>query len=89
MSEAMLLGVIGAAAGVAVALCVAWLVNHAGLTWLPPGQADPVPLSVRVWGEPEMMLGTAALLALVAVISAWWPARRAARMLIVDALRHV
>lgn len=89
MCEAMLLGVIGAAAGVAAALLVAWLVNHAGLTWLPPGQVDPVPLTVRVWGEPSMMLGTAALLALVAVISAWWPARRAARMLIVDALRHV
>ena len=89
MAEALLLGVIGAAAGVLVALIVAYLVNHAGLTWLPPGQADPVPLTVRVWGEPTMMIGTAALLALVAVISAWYPARRAARMLIVDALRHV
>ena len=89
MSEALLLGVIGAVAGVAAALCVAWLVNHAGLTWLPPGQVDPVPLTVRVWGETKMMLGTAAGLALVAVVSAWWPARRAARMLIVDALRHV
>jgi putative ABC transport system permease protein len=36
-----------------------------------------------------MMLVTAAGLALVAIVSAWWPARRAARMLIVDALRHV
>jgi putative ABC transport system permease protein len=89
MSEALLLGLIGAAAGVATALCVASLVNHAGLTWLPPGQVDPVPLTVRVWGESAMMLGTAAGLALVAIVSAWWPARRAARMLIVDALRHV
>ncbi|MGP1678148.1 MAG: ABC transporter permease [Burkholderiales bacterium] len=89
MSEALLLGLIGAAAGVAAALLVAWLVNHAGLTWLPPGQVDPVPLTVRVWGETKMMLGTAIGLALVAVVSAWWPARRAARMLIVDALRHV
>jgi len=89
MSEALLLGLLGAAAGVAAALLVAVLVNHAGLTWLPPGQVDPVPLTVRVWGETNMMIGTAALLALVAVVSAWWPARRAARMLIVDALRHV
>ena len=89
MSEALLLGVIGAVAGVAAALCVAWLVNHAGLTWLPPGQVAPVPLTVRVWGETPMMIGSAALLALVAVVSAWWPSRRAARMLIVDALRHV
>jgi putative ABC transport system permease protein len=89
MSEALMLGVIGAAAGVAAALSVAWLVNHTGLTWLPPGQVDAVPLTVRVWGETSMMLGTAALLALVAVVSAWWPSRHAARMLIVDALRHV
>jgi len=36
-----------------------------------------------------MIFGTGLGLAVVAVISAWWPARRAARMLIVDALRHV
>jgi putative ABC transport system permease protein len=89
MCEGLLLGLIGAVTGVAAALFVAWLVNHAGLTWLPPGQVDPVPLTVRVWGETRMMLGTAAGLALVAVVSAWWPSRRAARMLIVDALRHV
>jgi putative ABC transport system permease protein len=89
MSEALVLGLIGAVAGVVVALLVAYLVNHSGLTWLPPGQVDPVPLTVRVWGETKMMLGTSFGLALVAVVSAWWPARRAARMLIVDALRHV
>ena len=89
MCEGLLLGLIGAAAGVAASLLVAWLINHAALTWLPPGQVDPVPLTVRVWGEAALMLGTAAGLALVAVVSAWWPARRAARMLIVDALRHV
>jgi putative ABC transport system permease protein len=48
-----------------------------------------VPLTVRVWGETKLMLGTGATLALVAVLSAWWPARRAGRMVIVDALRHV
>ena len=89
MSEALLLGVIGGVVGVAAALAFEWLINHAGLTWLPPGQTDQVPLTVRVWGETKMMLGTGAGLALVAVISAWWPARRAARMVIVDALRHV
>ncbi len=87
--EGLLLGLIGAAGGVAASIGVAWLINHAGLTWVPPGQVDPVPLTVRVWGEIRMMLGTGIGLALVAVVSAWWPARRAARMLIVDALRHV
>ena len=89
MCEGLLLGVIGALVGIAAALGVAWLINHAGLTWLPPGQVDPVPLTVRVWGETRLLLGTGLGLALVATVSAWWPARRAARMLIVDALRHV
>ena len=89
VSEALLLGLIGAVAGVALAAALGALINHSGLTWTPPGQVDPVPLTVRVWGEPRLMLGTALGLTLVAVISAWWPARRASRMQIVDALRHV
>lgn len=87
--EGLLLGLIGAVSGIVVALGIAWLINHGGLTWLPPGQVDPVPLTVRVWGEIRMMLTTGIGLVLVAVISAWWPARRASRLLIVDALRHV
>ena len=87
--EGLLLGLIGAASGILVALGIAWLINHGGLTWTPPGQVDPVPLTVRVWGETRLMLATGIGLTIVAVISAWWPARRAARMLIVDALRHV
>jgi putative ABC transport system permease protein len=71
------------------ALGLAWLINHTGLTWLPPGQTDRVPLTVRIWGETNLMLGTGAALLLVAVLSAWWPARRAGRMVIVEALRHV
>ena len=87
--EGLLLGLIGAAAGILVALGIAWLINHGGLTWTPPGQVDPVPLTVRVWGETRLMLMTGLGLTIVAVLSAWWPARRAAKMLIVDALRHV
>ena len=87
--EGLLLGLIGAAAGIAAALLIAWLINHGGLTWLPPGQVDAVPLTVRVWGETAMMLVTGIGLTVVAVVSAWWPARHAARMRSVDALRHV
>jgi putative ABC transport system permease protein len=65
------------------------LINHAGLTWLPPGRVEPVPLNVRVWGENHLMTGTAIGLMIVAMFSALWPANRAAKMNIVDALRHV
>lgn len=87
--EGLLLGVIGAALGVLIALALAGLINHSGLTWTPPGQVNAIPLNVHVWGETRLIIGSAVGLALVAVLSAWWPARRASRLNIVDALRHV
>ena len=59
-----------------------------GLTWTPPGYVYAYPLQVRVWGAGAMLAGSAAGLIAVASLSAWWPARRAARLQIVDALRH-
>jgi putative ABC transport system permease protein len=87
--EGMLLGVIGALLGVSVALLVAYLINHSGLTWTPPGYVYAYPLKVRVWGDYALILGSAIGLIIVAIISAWWPANRASKMNIVDALRHV
>lgn len=89
MCEGLLLGLLGTTAGVLAALALAWLINHSGLTWLPPGNVDRVPLSVRVWGETGLLAFTAIGLTAVAVVSAWWPARRAAHLQVVDALRHV
>jgi len=88
VSEGLLLGVIGAVLGVAIALAISSVINHSGLTWTPPGRS-PAPLIVRVWGETTLIVGTTVGLIVVAVISAWWPARRAARLNIVEALRHV
>ncbi|WP_410499107.1 ABC transporter permease [Chitinibacter sp. S2-10] len=87
--EGVLLGVVGAALGIAIALGLAYAINHSGLTWTPPGNSEPVALMVRVWGELRMIISTAVGLLIVAAISAWWPACRAAQLNIVDALRHV
>ncbi|WP_148716581.1 ABC transporter permease [Chitinolyticbacter meiyuanensis] len=89
VTEGLLLGLVGSALGVLTALGLAWLINHAGLSWTPPGNVESVALLVRVAGEWRMVFGTMIGLTVVAVISAWWPARRAARLEIVDALRHV
>ncbi|OGB35033.1 MAG: ABC transporter permease [Burkholderiales bacterium RIFCSPLOWO2_12_FULL_61_40] len=89
MVEGMLLGSIGALLGVGIALGVASLINHSGLTWTPPGYVYAYPLRVRVWGDAQLILGSAVGLVLVAIVSAWWPANRASRLAIVDALRHV
>ena len=87
--EGFLLGLSGALVGVLCAVAVAFVVNHAGLTWVPPGVSEAVPLALRVWSEPRMMIGTTLGLIVIATLSAWWPAHRAARMNVVDALRHV
>lgn len=86
--EGLLLGVIGALLGVVIAMAIAALINQSGLTWTPPGRGDSVPLTIRVWGETGLLIGGVLGLVAVAVVSAWWPAQRAARMNIVEALRH-
>lgn len=88
VTEGFLLGVVGAIVGVLSALLIALIVNRSGLTWLPPGGSEPLPLTVRVWGETRMIVGTTIGLILIGAGSAWWPAYRAARLKIVDALRH-
>ena len=88
VTEGLMLGCLGAILGIAVALLLAWVINHIGLTWLPPGRIEPIPLAVRVAGEYGMLLASAAVLVMVAALSAILPAARAARMNIVDALRH-
>lgn len=89
ITEGLILGVVGAVLGMALALACAFAINHAGLTWHPPAGVGATPLAVRVWGEWAMLFGTGLGMAIVAVLSAWWPAHRAARLNIVDALRHV
>jgi putative ABC transport system permease protein len=87
--EGALLGLIGAVLGIAIALPIAYAINHSGMTWAPPGYSYRYPVMVRVWDDSKLMFGTAASLAMVTVVSAWWPANRAAKLNIVDALRHV
>jgi putative ABC transport system permease protein len=89
VTEGLLLGVTGTAAGVVAALLLSAVVNHSGMSWTPPARVDSIALTVRVWGEWRQIGVTFVVLALVAAVSAWWPARRASCLSIVDALRHV
>ena len=89
VTEGIVLGVLGAGLGIVVAIGAAWAINELGLTWTPPGRIEPVALAVRVASEHRMMLASAVGLVIVAALSAILPAARAARMNIVDALRHV
>jgi putative ABC transport system permease protein len=87
--EGVLIGAIGATVGAALAYAIAALVNHAGLTWIPPGNATAVPLRLDVAGSPLLVIGAWIGLAIVTTLAALLPASRAARLTVVDALRHV
>ncbi|HEX5207233.1 MAG TPA: FtsX-like permease family protein [Steroidobacteraceae bacterium] len=89
LMEGMLIGAIGAVIGSILAIALSLAVNHAGLTWVPPGNANPIPLRVDVLGEPGLIIGAWVGLVLVATLAALLPANRAARLSVVDALRHV
>jgi len=87
--EGWLLGAIGASIGVAVAFVIALAVNRAGLSWTPPGNVTPAPLRLDLVGRGNLVAGTWLALVLVATLAALFPANRAARLPVVDALRHV
>lgn len=87
--EGALIGAIGATLGAVIAFAAAAAVNHAGLSWTPPGNANPVPLAVYVANRPGLILRSWIVLILVSTGAALLPANRAARLSVVDALRHV
>lgn len=88
VTEGALLGMCGAVLGVALALGLSVLINRLDIPWVPPSTIEEVPLTIRVWGETRMIVGTTIGLIVIAVLSAWWPAYRAAKLNVVDALRH-
>jgi putative ABC transport system permease protein len=87
--EGFLIGAIGAAVGAVLAVIIAALVNGAALTWIPPGNANPVPLRIDILGHPGLLVSAWVGLVLVATVAALMPANRGARLSVVDALRHV
>jgi len=89
IAEGALIGAAGAAIGAGLAVAVAAAVNGVGLEWVPPGNSNPVPLHLDVIGRPGLVIRTWVGLVLVATLAALIPANRAARLPVVDALRHV
>lgn len=87
--EGAMLGLIGAVAGVLIAAVIAILVAHAGLTWTPPGNTAASPVQIALFGRWRFIFGVCAMLVIVATIAGLAPANRAAKLQVVDALRHV
>ncbi len=89
VGEGAILGALGATVGVAIGQLVAIAFNRTGSTWTPPSAAAPVPLEVLTSHAGGLLAGIWLALVITATVAAVVPANRAARLNVVDALRHV
>ena len=88
LAEGILLAAIGCAAGAVFALALCWALNHSGIMLPPPpGVTHGSPLHVKIYGVAYGAGGLAMLLTLA--LASWLPARRAARIPIVEALAYI
>ena len=87
VTEALLLVGLGCAAGLALTLLARAGVNAAGLSYTPPNSTSRVLLLVGLDGGK--LIFTAAVLGLLGLAAAIFPARRAARQPVTESLAHV
>jgi putative ABC transport system permease protein len=88
VSEATLLGVMGAIFGVVGGNLLGVLLNHAGIH-LPPPPGTTVPMNFRVMHVPSLMIGSSLLVIVSLALASILPAIRASRLQIAEALAHV
>jgi putative ABC transport system permease protein len=86
-TEGVLLGILGSAAGGIIFLVVYVIITATHPTYIPPASSNPVPLRVDLmW---PALLQSMFFMAVLSMLAAFVPARRSARMTIVDALGHI
>ncbi len=86
-TEGALLGLLGSLLGSLIFFGVYFIITVTHPTYVPPASSNPVPLRVDlVW--PSLARNMVFMLAL-SMVAAFVPARRSAKMSIVDALGHV
>jgi putative ABC transport system permease protein len=88
LAEGAALAIAGCVAGAAIALVVRAILNASGIILPPPpGATHGLPINVRLY-PLAYAAGFVTMIATM-VVASWFPARRASRMPIVDALTHV
>jgi putative ABC transport system permease protein len=86
-TEGILLGVFGSALGGIVFFTVYAVIAATHPTYVPPASSNPVPLRVDlVW---PLLVRSVFFMSMLSFIAAYVPARRSAKMTIVDALGHI
>lgn len=87
--EGAILGVVASSAGVVATLIIAVVVNRSGLEWTPPTAAGTQPLRLNLFDDLTIMGGVWLSLVAISAAAAYLPARRAANLRVIEALRHV
>ncbi len=85
--EGALLSAVSSLAGLGVGVLCVQAINRAGLTYNAGLASQPIPLTIGLL--PSTLAGAMFFLSAVGVVAAFFPARRAARLPIADALRQV
>ena len=84
--EAVMLALVACAVGLVALVAVTALINNAGVTYRGGISATPIPLTVSL--RLHACVFATLFLSGIAVFASWFPARRAARLSIADALGH-
>lgn len=88
LAEGAVLAIAGCVAGAIIALAIRAVLNASGLILPPPpGATHGLPLNVRLY--PLAYAAGLVTMVVTMIVASWLPARRAARMPIVDALAHI
>lgn len=87
LCEGLLVGLAGAIAGILIGVALAYLISYIGIPMpAPPGSNEGFTAKIRV--TPGLALQAFVLAVITALIASAYPAWRASRLIIVDALRH-
>ncbi len=86
-TEGAVLGLLGCGVGIILSVCAYLSIKSANITYIPPAASVPVPLEIdMVW--PTIIKNLFAM-TFLAVIASFFPAKRASKKSIIDALGHV
>ena len=86
--EGAVIGVAGATLGVIVSILLTQIFNASGFSWSPPGSVESNDLKILLFANPLLLIGAWILMTAVATVSSLLPARYAAKMNIVNAIRN-
>ena len=87
LSEGLLLGILGGVLGLAIGLILAYILSVVGIP-MPPAPGMSTGFSAGIVVTPGLALGALALAIGTTALASVYPAFKASRMEIVDALRH-